>query len=151
MHPTRVTPILAHEMEGELVLYDRDRQQAHRLNPLAARVYELSDGSHSPKNMVAELGHDPALAVDESTVLLALEQLHAAGLLEGGARPAVNRRDALKTVAAVAAAVALPVVISIGAPTPAMAASGETCPPGTIPVETTNGTVCTSTGPTLPE
>ena len=152
MHPMiRTTPILAHQIEGELVLYDPDRQQAHRLNPLAARVYELSDGSRSVNDIVAELGRNPALAVDESTVRLALGQLRAADLLEGTAPSAVHRRDAIKKVAAVAAAVALPVVISIAAPTPAMAASGETCPPGTVPVETTNGIVCISSEPTNPE
>ena len=144
MHPkTRTNPILAHPVAGELVLYDRDRQQAHRLNPLAARVYALSDAGASVSDIVTELGRDPTLAVDESIVLVALGQLRAAGLLEGAAPTPVHRREAIKKVAAVAAAVALPVVVSIAAPTPAMAASGETCPPGTIPVNTTSGTVCT--------
>ena len=124
----------------------RLRAMLDRLNPLAARVYALSDGGRSVSDIVTELGRDPALAVDEGVVRLALGQLGAAGLLQGAIPPAVDRRDAIKKVAVVAAAVALPVVVSIAAPTPAMAASGGTCPPGTIPVQTNSGTVCSPAG-----
>ena len=148
-HQARTTSILAHEIDDELVLYDRDRQQAHRLNPLAARVYELNDGRRSVDDIVAALSRDPALAADENIVRLALEQLHKAGLLNNAPPATVDRRDAIKKAAAVAAAIALPVVISIAAPTPAMAASAV-CPLDTVPVTTSNGTVCT-TLPTLPE
>ena len=142
----RTDVIMSHSVEDELVLYDRERQRAHRLNSPAARVYRLSDGSRSVGDMVSELSADPA--IDERVVHAALRQLSEAGLLEGADN--LDRRNALKKVAVVAAALAVPVVESIAAPTPAMAQSAG-CPPGTVPVSTNDGTVCVSTGPTQPE
>ena len=67
-------------------------------------------------------------------MLYALDKLARVHLLEGDARSELERpatrRDAVKRVAAVGvAAVGLPAVLTMTAPTPAMAASGDTVPP----------------------
>ncbi|HKW11047.1 MAG TPA: hypothetical protein VJO33_11760 [Gemmatimonadaceae bacterium] len=65
---------------------------------------------------------------DQSIIEYALDKLATAHLLED---EAISRRDVVRRMTyASAAAVALPVVLSIAAPTPAMAASGK---PTTLP------------------
>jgi hypothetical protein len=86
-------------------------------------VWENSDGAHSVGELAqlvsAELGIEP----NDSIVEFALDKLASANLLEDNH---VSRRDVVRRMTfAGAAALALPVVLSVVAPTEAMAASGQ--------------------------
>ncbi len=114
----RENNLLAHEVEDETVVYDKTRQQAHRLNETVAKVWSLLDGKRSVSEIAGEL------QVDESVVALAVDDLANAQLLESSEPLSVSRRTALRRVASAAAiGVLLPVVTSISAPLAAMAQS----------------------------
>ena len=59
-----------------MVVYDRKRKRAHRLNEAAAKVWSLLDGERT----VSEIASD--LDVNESVVALAVDHLANAQLLE---------------------------------------------------------------------
>ena len=105
---------------GEVVVYDKERHQAHCLNPTAGFVFRHADGRRTPADIAVLLGP----GADESLVRLALDQLAVAGLLERPSTP--SRRDLLRQVG-LGAAVLAPAVVSLLVPTPAEAAA--TCIP----------------------
>ncbi len=119
----RQTDVLMEKVGDETILYDGQRQLAHSLNRSASIVWENSDGEHSVPQLAqlvsAELGIEP----NDSVVEYALDRLASANLLEDSQ---VSRRDVVRRLTLVgASALALPVVLSVLAPTEAMAASGQ--------------------------
>ena len=128
MYPkARQSHLLVDHVGDETIVYDEDRQEAHSLNRAASIVWHNSNGEHSVSQLSAVLAKELGVDANESMVEYALEELTRVHLLENapdGGEP-VTRRSALRRVALVgAAAVALPIVLSVVAPTPAMAASG---------------------------
>ena len=124
MNPkARDSHLLVHQVEDEMVVYDRTQKRAHRLNEAVAKVWSLLDGERSVSEMAGEL------EVDESVVALAVDDLANAQLLESSEPLSVSRRSALRRVASAAAVgVLLPVVASIPAPLAAEAESdGAIC------------------------
>src|SRR5262245_6543862 len=118
MLPTaRTAKLTIQELADETLVLDHETGKAHCLNPAAALVWRRCDGQTCP----AQLGQQ--LDMPEAVVELALEQLHRRKLLEGPA-PLLARRDVLRKLAA--AAVLLPAIMSITAPT-AMAAVSNPC------------------------
>ena len=124
--------LLVRELGEEVVVYDLDRHEAHCLNPSAAAVFKRCDGRSTVPELALALREDLGEPVDERWVGLALEGLEAAHLLEAGTSPAPpaepSRRDLLRK-AGLGAALLLPAVVSMVAPTPAEAAG--TCIPDT--------------------
>lgn len=142
--------IIRKEVDGELLVYDLKRNKAHCLNQSAAAIWKLCDGRSSTKEIAASLAKEVGATVDERVVWLALADLRRTNLLEepslankgntrknspakrtkSGKWPQVSlgmsRREAVKRIG-LGTAIALPVVISITAPTPAQAGS---CLPG---------------------
>ena len=137
--------IIRKEVDGELLVYDLERNKAHCLNESAAAIWKLCDGRTSIKEITSSLTKEVGTTVDERVVWLALADLRRTHLLEepkatvqseessdsnkkrkNGEWPQVtlgmSRREAVKRIG-LGAAIALPVVISITAPTPAQAAS----------------------------
>jgi len=111
---------LIHQVDDEMVVYDKERKRAHRLNNTAARVWSLLDGDRT----TSEIADD--LDVDESVVTLSIDHLASAHLLESSEPLSVSRRKALGRVASAAAiGFLLPVVTSIAAPSAAQALSGS--------------------------
>jgi hypothetical protein len=117
------------ELAGETLVFDRDSAQANCLNETASLVWKYADGTRS----VSEIAGAMALAlhapVEPQVVWYALEQLSKKHLLQERvpAPPAyanMSRRAFLSRAGMVGAAVAIPVIISIVAPTPAHAQSG---------------------------
>jgi hypothetical protein len=147
---TRRSGLLIRELPDELLVYDRDHHRAHCLNRTAALVFRHADGTRTPADLTRLLG--PAGAADEGLVRLALQQLAAAGLLKAGpsaaqdALPAegMSRREVARRVG-IAAAILLPAVVSIVAPTPAEAAA--TCVTDCLSPLQPPGTPCTTTVP----
>ncbi len=134
----RAEELVVEELPDELLVYDQRHKKAHCLNQTAARVWRLCNGRNSLASIAEKLGYDAAV------VELAIDELNRAELLNeqaGLARPSSahlrSRRKLLKQVALVAgAAIALPLIQSIVAPSVAQAASCKTSgQPCSIPVD----------------
>lgn len=116
----RESYLLVHHVEDEMVVYDKKRKQAHRLNHTAAKVWSLLDGRRTTSEIAADLD------IDESVVTLSVDHLANAQLLESAEPLSVSRRTALRRVASAAGVgILLPVVTSIAAPLAADAKSGK--------------------------
>lgn len=132
----RTEGLVIQELPDEVLVYDRNRDKAHCLNQTAALVWKYCDGNTTVPSMAKKLEHDlKTERVDEKVVWYALGQLSKDNLLEENfAAPALmsglTRREMVR-VLGLAAVVAVPVVTSIVAPTPAQAAtclpSGSSC------------------------
>ncbi len=131
----RKDDLIVKEMPHEVLVYDLVRDKAHCLNHTAALVWNYCDGRTSAAAMTGRLEQELKVPVDEGVVWLALDQLSKNHLLEEKIVPptllaGINRRQMIRALG-VAAAVAVPVVTSIVAPTPAQAAtlggSGAPC------------------------
>lgn len=113
------------ELDGELLVYDLERNKAHRLNGPAGVVWRHCDGQRSVADLAAFVGADDP-ATGSEVVWLALKQLDERHLLAGPLElpDGVSRREALRKLAlAGAVGLALPVIKSIVAPTAAQAAT----------------------------
>jgi hypothetical protein len=123
----RRTGLVVRELPGEVIVYDLDRHRAHCLNRTAATVFRGADGTRSLEDIGVLLGAGLARAERQAAVRMALDQLAAAQLLEAGPAPAEpaaepSRRSLLRR-AGIGAALLLPAVASVVAPTPAEAAA----------------------------
>ncbi len=133
----RIEGLVIQELPDEVLVYDRQRDKAHCLNQTAALVWKYCDGKTTVTSIAKRLERELKTGVDEKIVWYALDQLNKDHLLvEDFAPPALlagmSRRQMVR-VLGVAAVVAVPLVTSIVAPTPAQAA---TCLP--------TGAACTS-------
>jgi len=113
--------LVAEEIGGELVVYDLERHQVHRLNRTTSWVWRHCDGHTPVAAMAAELERELGLPANEHVVWVALEQLERARLLcERLARSPEERRISRREVVAFslvgAAALLLPGCDSITAP-----------------------------------
>jgi hypothetical protein len=124
----RSEAIVVERVADEVLVYDLRRDRAHCLNESAALVWEKCDGQATVEEIAREVG------AGEEVVWMAVEELSRAGLMEGRVKRAggggVSRREMMKRVA-VAAAIGVPVVTSIVAPTASHAANcrpaGQAC------------------------
>lgn len=125
---------LSRKFDAEVLIYDPQHDVGHCLNSTAAAVWQLCDGKSSPRQMAAELSRQFSAPVEERVVQLALGQLADANLLveRDVIVESLSRRLAIRRMG-IAAAIALPLITSIVAPTPAHAASclpsGSPCNP----------------------
>ena len=140
MAATQREGLIVQEVHDEILVFHPDRNEASALNKSAAIVFELCDGEHDVEAMrvaLNEAGFGPA-SVD--AVWLALDELAAVELIELTIPPVehMGRRKLLRNlgVGAAAAAIALPVVETIGAPP----ASAQGSRPSTTVVPTTAAT-----------
>ena len=144
--------LVIHKLGEEVLVYDIDRHRAHCLNKTAALVWERCDGKTSVAQLAQQLENKLKTRVDKEVVWLAVDQLDKSRLLESRIAPDTNRislsrRELIKR-AGLGAAIALPLVSSIIAPTAAQAAtvcgsvvcSAGICPTGCICVA--NGSPC---------
>jgi Coenzyme PQQ synthesis protein D (PqqD) len=126
----RLTPVARREglviqkLDDEVLVYDLERHRAHCLNLAAAAIWEQCDGQTSVPEIVKRLQAAVDPAIDEAIVLHGLGQLSRRRLLQQriARGPDLSRREALRRFS-VAAAIGLPVVASILAPTAAEAVS----------------------------
>lgn len=122
----RQVELVVRELNGETLVYDLERHQAHCLNPTAALVWKHCDGRTTPAAVARSIAKQLNTVVDEDVVWLALEQLEKFHLLEESItrpvwRAEVTRREMVRKY--LPAALALPVVMSIAVPTAAQTAS----------------------------
>ena len=132
LSPTaRKEGLVVEELPDEVLVYDVNRHNAHCLNQSAALVWKHCDGRNTIEDLTRILQRESKTPVDDEVARLALEQLGKAHLLQEpiGGTKGVSRREAMRRLG-LAAAVTLPLVTSIVAPTPAQAA---TCLPALAP------------------
>lgn len=130
----RTEELIIKELDGELAVYDEREHRAHELNATAAAVWRKCDGETPLEQIASEIAAETELPQDEEIVRMALDQLSRAGLLEQAPKLEghISRRHVIQRLGlAGTAALLLPAVTTIVAPTRAMAQSG---PPQPIPV-----------------
>ncbi len=112
-HPlARKDDLIIKDMDSEMVVFDAQNNQVHALSPLSRRVWQLCDGMRSIREIAI------AAILPLETVELALAQLSERDLLAERLPSAptakTNRRRSLAVAAA--AAVAVPMILSVTAP-----------------------------------
>jgi hypothetical protein len=150
----RQAQLIIKELPDELLIYDLERDKAHCLNETAALVWKNCDGRKTVTQLREVMEKNAGSAVPEEMVWLALDQLETFRLLDKTPpKPALfvgmTRRDMVRRVGIVA--IALPVILSIVAPT--AQAQGSLLAPGaccTSPPQCASGgcnqsPVCTGT------
>jgi coenzyme PQQ synthesis protein D (PqqD) len=123
-YPQARRDCLMREFGDEVLVYDRERNVGHCLNATAAAAWKLCDGKKSNSELARILTKQLSAPVDESVVQLAVDELSKAHLLVETVRRSrrTSRREAIRAIGIVSA-IALPLVTSLVAPTPARAAS----------------------------
>lgn len=76
--------VMGRQVDGELLLLDRQADQVHKLNPMASYIWTRLDGATSTedivKHIVEEFAVDPDIAAQD--VLKCTEQLRTLNLVE---------------------------------------------------------------------
>jgi len=127
----RRNEILSQKLLAETMVYDSVSHRAHVLNPTVSLVWESADGRNSIDEIAQILHRQLGLPADRSVALLALQELSESGLLKEPVQAEVGperltRRQVAQRLALAGASVALvPLVTSVLAPTPVMAASSS--------------------------
>jgi coenzyme PQQ synthesis protein D (PqqD) len=122
----RTSGLVVKGVGEELLVYDLARHQAHSLNRVAAAVWRACDGTRGVAALGGAAARESGHAVPAESVRYALQSLGRAQLLEGpGEKGGLTRREVMARLGT-AAAVALPLVTTIIAPTAAQAQS-PTC------------------------
>src|SRR6266849_4012723 len=142
----RRNQLVRKELGREMLVYDRRSDQAHCLNATAALVWAHCDGLTTVAEMARLLEDEIKTPVADEVVWFALAQLRKSRLLqESWGRPAqveqLSRRVMVSRLG-IAAAVAVPLVTSIIAPTAAAAATCFLGQPGATCVN--NGDCCSN-------
>jgi len=134
--------LLTRDLKDELLVYARDEHRAHCLNHTAATVFKNADGTRTVADLARLVAPEADRTASEAVVGETLARLAEAGLLEGDpAATGWSRRDVVRRVG-IGAAILMPAVASIVAPTPAEAAA--TC--ATSCASKADGTPCTCFG-----
>lgn len=128
----RTTEVVTRDMPDEVLVYDLKTHKAHCLNQTAAAVWKYCDGKTSVMEIAALLKRDLSQTVDEAAVWLAVERLSRAQLLEEpiaspAGSPRLGRREAMRRLG-LSSAIAVPLVMSIVAPTALAACTGGADP-----------------------
>jgi hypothetical protein len=132
----RTANILITEVDNEVMIYDRERDDCHCLNPIATKVYYYADGRNTVDDIATFLEQELELSEDldiRGLVWLALEELEKCDLIKEYLREPLpnvlkmSRRKVLgkttKLAGAAAIGVLFPMIQSVIAPKPVMAAS----------------------------
>ena len=132
---SRKENLVIQELEGEVLIYDLEKNKAFCLNETSALVWQCCDGSRTIASITDTVGKQLNSQVNEDLVWLALDQLSKENLLENKNEvknkfAGLSRREAVKKVG-LASLVALPMIASLTAPVAAQGTSacntGTTC------------------------
>jgi hypothetical protein len=123
----RTDSLLVENVGDETVVYDLQSKNAHCLKALASVVFTHADGRTSKDDLAALAEEQLGDTVTVANIEEALAQLEASSLLEVPLviHDGLSRRDLVRKAgyAGATAAFAVPLITSIAAPTPAMAAT----------------------------
>jgi len=89
--------LFVREVDGDVVVFDKQRQEAHHLNRTVARLWSELFGERSTAEIEAALNRD------ESLVALSFEDVSTTAVREAGSALSVSRREAVRTVPPIAA------------------------------------------------
>jgi hypothetical protein len=118
--------LLLEELPTELLVYDQRSHHAHCLNAPAASVFRSADGSLSVAEIAEAASVHLGTPFSEDLTWMALQELDKNGLLETSLPLVPQGPSRRQILGAGAAAVLLPLVMVMTAPTPAYAQSGAT-------------------------
>ena len=119
---SRTDNLVIRELDDETLVYDMERSEAHCLNQTAALVWKQCDGKTTALQAAQFLQSSLNVVVDADLIRLAVRQLERFRLVERTRKSrSVSRRKLIFKYAP--AALALPAIMSITAPTPAQSAS----------------------------
>ncbi|HEY0004501.1 MAG TPA: PqqD family protein [Pyrinomonadaceae bacterium] len=118
--------LVVEELPDELLVYDLDRHRAHCLNSLAAYVWKQCDGVRSVAQIARLLESETGRQFGEEAVWVTLDQLSRFRLLEErlplpSGMAGVTRRELVRKY--LPAALSLPLIISLAAPSAAQTAT----------------------------
>lgn len=120
MYPkAREDGLRVRDLGGQFAVFDEHAERLHILNETVAIVWRHCDGSRSTGELALILASETSSAVEEETILTALDRLAAADLLESvpdAAGPTMSRRRLLHGAAGLAVGAAVPTVISLALP-----------------------------------
>jgi hypothetical protein len=140
----RTRDLVLKTVGDEVLVYDLTRHRAHSLNRVAAAVWRRCDGTRDAAAIGADLREADGTPVTVEAVRYALAELGRVRLLTTpGGEAGITRRDLVRRLGT-AAAVALPVVTSIVAPT---AAQAQSQPPPCVAPNCPCGDCLTGPGP----
>lgn len=140
MFPRRKqTDLIVRQVADETLIYDEGSSRAHCLNRVAGLVWEMCDGATAPEQISMAL-EEAGFSGDLELVTMSLRKLHEARLLDSYSDDdpahAISRRALAKRLG-LAAAIALPLVSTIVAPTALAAVScvprSQLCAQGNTP------------------
>ena len=118
MNPKAKTNILMEEMTDETLVYDLDRHRAHCLNPTAAFLLREANGERDVEELTRMAEEAFGVPATEEAILLGLERLTKARLMEWDGPQAVpsgpTRRQAIRQIATLG--LVLPAVMTIVTP-----------------------------------
>lgn len=130
----REARLIIKEVDNEVLVYDLDTDKAHCLNRTAALIWKHCDGKKTPTQLRKLMEKETGSSVPNEVVWLALDQLEKFHLLDRSRAAQIHpagrsRREVVLRIGIAAAA--LPVIISITAPTANAQAScslaGQSC------------------------
>lgn len=135
---TRSDRLVERRVGDEIVVYDLDTDKAHLLNPVTATVWSSAKAGATVDEVCAAVQAEHGADLPLDVCWAAIEQLTEAGLLASAPEApevgeGMSRRQLLKRAGV--AAIVLPTITTILAPTPAAAQTG-TC--------TADGQSCTT-------
>lgn len=127
----RKNDLLTQETLEETLVYDLKTNKALCLNKVSAIIWQNCNGTNSPAQIAWIANEKLNASLNETAVWFTLQELKKKNLLSGELHPPpefqnISRRQLVKTLGA-SAAVALPVIFNVVAPTSAQA--GSACVP----------------------
>jgi hypothetical protein len=130
---SRKENLVIQELEGEVLIYDLEKNKALCLNQTSALVWQSCDGNRTIAEISDFVGKQLKTQVDEDVVWLALDQLSKENLVKkelelGGKFKGLSRREVIKKVG-LGTMIALPLITALVAPLPIHAASTCVTPP----------------------
>lgn len=134
---SRKDNLVVQELDGEVLIYDLDKNKAFCLNETSSLVWQLCDGNKTISEISESMSRKLNQPANEDLVWLAIDQLKKEKLIINGAElpskfEGMNRREVIKKVG-LGTMIALPIVSGMIAPSAINAASpGAGSPPGTV-------------------
>ena len=124
---SRKSNLVVQEINNEVMIYDLSENKALCLNETSAIVWQACDGIRTTTEISKILTEKLGQPANEELVWFAIDQLTKENLIENSELSSspflgMSRRDVIKKVG-LGTLVALPIVASIIAPTPVLAAS----------------------------
>jgi hypothetical protein len=109
--------IFSENLPQEVILYNKTNNKVHCLNKTAAAVWESSDGTRTVEDLARIVETKSEAPMDRKLVLLALDELEKADLMESGSgmildAALTSRRKAMGKIALAGTALVTTIVAS---------------------------------------